>query len=153
MARPRLSRHEGVPARRVDHGADRGRLRELRADVQSELERQVVAGDGIEPNLLGVLSTTGVRQQTYANGPVETVRRAMGALQEAGYQVTGAVFNPADDMALDLAQDSQQRYYRQRPVRRYRTGDDLGRATCRVRTDVRRTGSRRRPDHHVRVDA
>lgn len=66
-----------------------------------------------------------------------------GVMQEAGYTVTGVVLNPADDQALDLATDAQQRYYGSGPFRRSRPRADLGNTQGAVDADACRSGTHR----------
>jgi hypothetical protein len=97
--------------------SDAGQLRTLidaflRFGLEEELEDQIVSGNGTGDNFTGILNTSGVQAQAYSVSPIETMRKAITKVRVTGRARPTAVgLNPADDEALDLAKDSQNRYY------------------------------------------
>lgn len=70
----------------------------LRYSVLRRLEGQVLAGDGDDPNLRGILNTTGIGAVTAATGavPVEQVLRGITTVLLADAQANGVVLHPLD---------------------------------------------------------
>jgi HK97 family phage major capsid protein len=85
---------------------------ELRADLNEELENQMINGDGTGENLTGLNNTANVLAQPYVTDIVVTARKAITNLLLNGKQMpTGWLMNPADWEAYDLSTDDQGRYF------------------------------------------
>lgn len=97
--------------------SDAGQLRgiiddELRADLDEEVENQVLNGDGTGENFTGLANTANVLAQTFVTDIVVTARKAITHLLVTGKQMpTAWLFNPVDWEAYDLMQDNEGRYY------------------------------------------
>jgi HK97 family phage major capsid protein len=93
---------------------------QIRATIDTELryglalveDYQILWGDGIDPNLLGIMNTPGI--QSYTAPPAETrsdsVRRAMTKAALAFYPSTGVVLHPNDWEGIEIQKDGEQRY-------------------------------------------
>lgn len=79
---------------------------QMRQGVLRELERQVVAGDGVGENFTGVLNTSGVTDVPFNTDRVTTVRKARTALDTLGEDPTGWALHPDDAEAFDLLRDT-----------------------------------------------
>jgi HK97 family phage major capsid protein len=108
--------------------SDAGQLRgiidqQLRADLQSELEDQVMNGTNTGDDLEGLENTPGTLSQAFVTDLFTTTRRAktfaMTAEEDGGggFEPTAYVFNPEDWEAIELTQDGNQRYYGEGPFR------------------------------------
>jgi len=85
---------------------------ELRDDLQEELENQIVNGNGVGENFVGVLNTAGVLVQPFAVNVLQTTRQAITTVQITGRATpTAWVFNPVDWEGVELTQDGVNRYY------------------------------------------
>jgi len=85
---------------------------ELRDDLQEELENQVVNGNGVGENFVGILNTAGLLIQAFAVDVFQTTRRAITTLEVTGRaRATAWVFNPVDWEGVELTQDLVNRYY------------------------------------------
>lgn len=97
--------------------SDVGQLRgiiddELRADLNEELENQILNGNGAGENFTGLNNTANVLVQPFATNIAVTARKAITNLLINGKQMpNGWLFNPADWEAFDLLTDLQGRYY------------------------------------------
>ena len=97
--------------------ADAAQLRglidsELRADVNEELEDQILNGNGVGENFTGLANTSGVLAQAFDTDVAVTARKAITNLLINGRQMpTAFLFNPQDWETYDLLQDSNGRYY------------------------------------------
>jgi len=97
--------------------ADVGQLRslidlELRADLEQELEDQLLNGDGVGENFTGLANTAGTLVQAWDTDILRTSRRAITALLVTGRQIpTAWVLNPEDWETVELTQDAEDRYY------------------------------------------
>lgn len=97
--------------------SDVGQLRgiiddELRADLDEELENQMINGNGTGENFTGLANTANVLVQTFATDIAVTARKAITNLLINGKQMpTGWLLNPQDWEGFDLLTDSQGRYY------------------------------------------
>lgn len=98
--------------------ADAGQLQalidqELRYDLDLEEEAQIIAGDGLNQNLLG-LTSVAASFVAPAGLPNETRidRLRLGLLQIAlsNNAADGVTINPVDWAAIELQKDSQKRY-------------------------------------------
>jgi HK97 family phage major capsid protein len=87
---------------------------ELVRMVEEELEDQIIAGDGVGSNLLGLLNTSGITTQAYdATGKplLTTTRKARTKAKTVGRANPNAyVLNPYDWEAIDLLTDGEDRY-------------------------------------------
>lgn len=77
---------------------------ELMWGLGQALEHQLVNGSGVQPQLNGILATSGVQQQPYVSSPVVTIRHAIGKLQANGYDVNAVLLNPNDWLAIETTQ-------------------------------------------------
>jgi HK97 family phage major capsid protein len=85
---------------------------ELRDDLQEELENQIVNGNGVGENFVGILNTAGILVQAFAANVLQTTRQAITTLQVTGRATPSAwVFNPVDWEGVELTQDLVNRYY------------------------------------------
>lgn len=97
--------------------SDVGQLRgiiddELRADLDEELENQMINGDGTGENFTGLANTANVLVQTFVTDIAVTARKAITNLLINGKQMpTGWLLNPQDWEAYDLLTDDNGRYY------------------------------------------
>lgn len=97
--------------------SDVGQLRTLidsflRFGLEEELEDQIVSGSGAGENFAGIMNVSGTQAQAFSVNPIETIRKALTKVRTIGRARPNAVgLNPADDEALDLAKDLQNRYY------------------------------------------
>ncbi|MBM0201911.1 phage major capsid protein [Micromonospora sp. STR1s_5] len=92
--------------------------RNMREGVRKAEDVQILSGDGANPNMRGILQTTGV--QTY-NQPTDgtpaapteakttTLRRAITRVQLAEMDATGVVVNPLDWEDMELEEDNNGR--------------------------------------------
>lgn len=84
----------------------------LRWGLEEEVENQIMSGDGTGENFDGILNATGTLAQAFNTDMVTTIRKAITAARYTGRVRPNAVgLNPADDEALDLLQDGNNRYY------------------------------------------
>ena len=103
--------------------ADAAQLRgmidsELRADVNEELEDQLLNGNGIGENFTGLGNTAGVLAQAFVTDIAVTARRAITNLLINGRQMPSAwLLNPQDWESFDLLQDTNGQYYWGGPMR------------------------------------
>ncbi len=66
--------------------------------LRQRLDSQILNGDGIAPNLTGILNTSGIQTQAKGADPTpDAVHKAMTLVRTTGWaQVTAALFNSAD---------------------------------------------------------
>lgn len=74
---------------------------ELKGDVLSTLDQQMLLGDGVG-ELEGLYYQDGVLAQSYATSASASIRRAMAKVETAGYENTAIVLNPVDYAELEL---------------------------------------------------
>jgi len=97
--------------------SDVGQLRgiiddELRADLDEELENQMLNGSGAGENFTGLANVSGVLVQAFVTNIAVTARKAITNLLINGKQMpTGWLLNPQDWEAFDLLTDDNGRYY------------------------------------------
>lgn len=97
--------------------ADASQLRsmidsELRADVNEELENQLLNGTGVGEAFTGLNQTAGVLTQAFNTDIARTSRQAITNLLLNGRQMPSAfLFNPQDWETVDLLQDTNGQYY------------------------------------------
>jgi HK97 family phage major capsid protein len=85
---------------------------ELSADLEEELEDQLLSGDGTGENLTGILNTANVLEQDWETDLVTTTRKAITTLRVDGRtRPTAWLLNPADWERFDLLKDGDNRYY------------------------------------------
>lgn len=85
---------------------------ELRDDLEEELEDQIVNGDGVGENFLGVLNTPNTQAQAWDTDILTTTRKAKTKVRTVGRSMaTAYVLNPEDWERIDLLQDNEARYY------------------------------------------
>jgi HK97 family phage major capsid protein len=88
----------------------------LRADLDEELEDQLINGNGIGENFTGLANTAGVLTQAWNTDILTTSRQAITTLEVTGRsRGTAWVIHPEDWEAVDLLQDANNRYYWQGP--------------------------------------
>lgn len=91
---------------------------ELRADVNEELEDQLLNGNGVGENFTGLANTAGVLQQAFTTDIAITARMAITNLLINGRQVpTAWLMYPVDWQNFDLLQDNNGQYYWGGPMR------------------------------------
>lgn len=104
---------------------------ELTYSLDNLIEEKLLNGSGTDGEPKGILTTTGVQQQSYLGGQLDSdgipteestkafIRAArLGILRVTrlqGGSVTGIVMSPEMDAAIDLLQDDNGRYYSQGP--------------------------------------
>jgi HK97 family phage major capsid protein len=81
--------------------------------IKQRLDRQIVSGDGIAPNLTGIMNTSGTLTQAQGTDNVlDPVFKAMTKIETVGQAMPdGVLFNPNDWQGLRLAQSQQGIYY------------------------------------------
>ena len=85
---------------------------ELRADLLEKLEDQILLGDGLGENFLGIANYPGVMGQGFIGTALATTRRAVTNIQVFGLSTPNVwVFNPIDYEAIETAQDLVNQYY------------------------------------------
>ena len=84
---------------------------ELGADVQEELEDQILNGDGTGAEFTGLFNTSGTLTQAWDTDLPTTARKAKTALRTTGKSIpTAWLMNPEDFQTLDLLEDGDGRY-------------------------------------------
>lgn len=97
--------------------SDAGQLRTyidtfLRYGLDEELEDQMLGGDGLGQNFLGIRNTTGTQTQAFDTDMLITLRRARTKVRIGGRSVpTAYVMHPNDWEDIDLLKDNEGRYY------------------------------------------
>lgn len=76
---------------------------ELMYGLERAVEAQVLGGDGIGPNLTGLLNQSGVQVQAFSADATTTVRKGLTALEMIGYEGGGIILNPLDWEAIELS--------------------------------------------------
>lgn len=79
---------------------------ELSFGLYEALERQVVSGTGVAPQLLGLDSVSGVLTQAFATDTLTTVRKSLTKLETLGYVPRAVVLRPEDWETVELSQTS-----------------------------------------------
>lgn len=84
----------------------------LRYGLMEEMEDQVMGGDGVGENFLGVRNYTGIQTQAYDTDIITTTRKARTKVSLYGRTVpTAYVMHPLDWEKFDLLKDGENRYY------------------------------------------
>ena len=66
-------------------------------------DNQLLTGDGVAPNIGGLLLATNSTASAAATGnPLENIRTAIGEVESADYAASAVIVNPADWTAMDL---------------------------------------------------
>lgn len=84
---------------------------EMGYGLQLEVENQVLNGDGVSPNLLGLLMASGIQVQAYNTSQIRTVRSAITKIETMGYTASGLVLHANDWEAIETAADGEDRYF------------------------------------------
>jgi HK97 family phage major capsid protein len=85
---------------------------ELRADLEEDLEDEIVDGDGTGEHFTGILNTSGVLSQAWDTDIFTTTRKALTAVRVTGRaKPTAWLIHPNDNETIDLLKDGQNRYY------------------------------------------
>ncbi|MDC8446450.1 MAG: phage major capsid protein [Nitrosomonas sp.] len=81
----------------------------MRYGVNRKVETQLISGDGVAPNISGILDTGNFTAHGYADAALGTVlkklvliRKIIGDLQAAGDDPDGILLNPADWATIDI---------------------------------------------------
>lgn len=83
----------------------------LTRGIDERIEDYILNGDvAVDGQWDGILNQTGTQAQAFETDLFTTVRKAITKVQRYG-SVTGILVSPAVDEAIDLAKDSQQRFY------------------------------------------
>lgn len=75
---------------------------EMGYGLQVALEDQTVNGNGVDPNLDGVLATSGIQVQAFVTSALVSLRKALTAAETMGYAPNGIAMHPTDWEALEL---------------------------------------------------
>jgi HK97 family phage major capsid protein len=80
--------------------------------VRQRLDQQIVAGDGIAPNLLGFLNTSGIQTQARGTDPgPDAILKAITKLQAVAFvEPSGIIMNPTDWQNVMLLKTSTGEY-------------------------------------------
>lgn len=91
---------------------------EITYSIRSGLENQIINGTGVDPNLSGFLTTSGIQTCAWDTNALVTLRRAAAKLQNLGYQTSAYVLNPDDwaDVELTRQVNSGQPDFSSTPV-------------------------------------
>lgn len=78
-------------------------------------DQQLLFGDGLGSNLLGIMNTPGRQQYDWGMGKlgdtkIDAIRRACTRIRVAEYETTGIVLNPYDWEDIELQKDNDGRY-------------------------------------------
>lgn len=76
---------------------------EMMYGLDRAVEAQVLNGDGVGPNLTGLLNTSGVQLQAFSADATTTVRKGLTKLEMIGYEGGGIILNPLDWEAIELS--------------------------------------------------
>ncbi len=85
---------------------------ELRADLEEDLEDELVDGDGSGEHFTGILNTSGVLSQAWDTDIFTTTRKALTTVRVTGRaRPTAWLIHPNDNETIDLLKDKEDRYY------------------------------------------
>ncbi len=85
---------------------------ELRADLEEDLEDEIVDGDGTGEHFTGILNTSGILSQAWDTDIFTTARKALTTVRVTGRaRPTAWLIHPNDNEAIDLLKDGEDRYY------------------------------------------
>lgn len=83
---------------------------EMGYGLQLAVENQAVNGDGVEPNMLGLLKVSGIQTQAFNTSQIRTVRSAITKVEVLGYTANGLALNPLDWESIETVEDGNDRY-------------------------------------------
>jgi len=80
--------------------------------VEHRLDSQLINGDGVAPNLSGLLDTGNYTVYTAGAGDtaINNIREAIGLVEAADYAANAVILNPADVQAIDLTVGTDDHY-------------------------------------------
>ena len=85
---------------------------ELRADLEEELEDQIINGTGLGTDFTGILETAGILAQAWDTDILTTARRAITTARTTGrVRPTAWLLNPTDWETVDLVTAANGMYY------------------------------------------
>lgn len=73
--------------------------------IARRLNNQILNGDGVAPNLLGILGTAGVVTQAFAVDAIQTILRAMTTVRLAYFEPSAILMHPLDFVNIRLLRD------------------------------------------------
>lgn len=76
---------------------------EMTYGLRVGLEGQVLNGDGVGENLLGLLRVSGIQTVAYATNLINTIRDGIGAVENLGMVPSAIVMSPTDWKAVETA--------------------------------------------------
>jgi HK97 family phage major capsid protein len=79
--------------------------------VVRRLNGQVLSGNGVAPNLKGVLNATGILTQAFATDAFESLLRGITQIRLAFFEPTAVLMNPADYVTMRLLKMTTGEYY------------------------------------------
>lgn len=81
--------------------------------VEQEEEDQLLNGDGVAPNILGLLNTVGIQTQAMgADTSVDAVHKAITKVRTVGFfEPTGIILHPNDWQEMKLSKDANGQYF------------------------------------------
>jgi HK97 family phage major capsid protein len=97
--------------------ADAGQMRTLidsflRYGLDEELEDQIINGNGVGEDFIGVLNTPNTTAQAWDTNILTTTRKARTKVRTTGRAMpNGYVLHPNDWQTIDLLQDNEARYF------------------------------------------
>lgn len=75
---------------------------EMQEGILAAIEGQVVAGDGVGENMVGLTALSGTITVPFSSNMVTTLRKARTTMEQVSETPTAWLFNPADLEAIDL---------------------------------------------------
>ncbi|MYR07453.1 phage major capsid protein [Gordonia sp. SID5947] len=75
---------------------------EMLYGLRNAIETQVLSGNGTEPNMRGILNTSGIQVQAFATDKLTTFRKAITKIETTGYTASSLVVRPEDWEAIEL---------------------------------------------------
>ncbi|MGH3965093.1 MAG: phage major capsid protein [Pseudonocardiaceae bacterium] len=94
---------------------------EMEEGLQRVLEEQIVSGSGTGENLTGLLNTSGILTQSWNTDLINTLRKAITAMEVIGETPTAWAMHPADVEVLDMLADNEARHFWDGPQRQLTT--------------------------------
>lgn len=95
---------------------------EMYSGLLNALEDQVINGSGTDPNLRGLLNTSGILVQPWTTDLLTTLRKASTALELGEVTPNALLMNPTDAEGLDLLDDANARFYYDGPKQQISSG-------------------------------
>ena len=85
---------------------------ELAWGLEARTNSQIIVGDGVNPNMRGVLNTSGIQAQAFSTDVFETVLKAVTKVRVGGRgQANAVVIDPAAYEAMLLTRDANGQFY------------------------------------------